>query len=330
MARPLVIDARGSSQRRLLEETVSEYRKKGFAHDSRLEGVSWVDLLADSRSGGLFEEKRLVVVECAETMGSLQESLVSMVETGGNSETVCILLYNEDPSRFFPKDLFKKLEVRRAEKVPHWTDARISWMQKRSSRGGAAWSREAMQLLAEWIEDPEELRNEMEKLERAAGTEGVTETLVRQLCLDEGGKVLLRLLDGLCHGRLDHVLASLAGMRVHEEPLRVISALHKRMRFSMYLSRYGAKRKDELMKVLGAKPYQMKQAGAAASRYSCEGLARFVQDMIRASYLAKTTSVDIWNDVELAVLRLLREDTKRRTESARPAGNKRYSGKPMT
>jgi DNA polymerase III delta subunit len=98
----------------------------------------------------------------------------------------------------------------------------------------------------------------------------------------------------------------------------------------MYFSRYGSKRKDTLMKALGAKPYQMKQAKAAASRYSHDRLARFVQDMIRASYLAKTTSVDIWNDVELAVLRLLRKDMKGRTESARPAGNKHYSGKPMT
>ncbi|MFP4481601.1 MAG: DNA polymerase III subunit delta [Thermovirgaceae bacterium] len=327
MARLLVIDAKGPSQRRLLEESIAEYKEKGFAYDSRLEGSLWVDLLADSRSRGLFEAKRLVVVESAETMGNLQEPLVSLVETEEDSETVCILLYNEDPSRFFPKGLFRKLEVRRAEKIPLWTGARVSWMSKLSSEAGIFWSRDAMQLLAEWIDDPEELRSEMKKLEKAAGDEGVTEKLVRTLCLDEGGKQLLRLLDGVCQGRTGDVLSSLAGMREREEPLRIISALHKRMRFSMYSARYG--RKEDMTKALGAKPYQMKQAQNAASRYSPEGLSRFVQDMIRASCLAKTTNVDTWNDIELAVLRLLREDAKRRTGTNRPAGREDFSGKRM-
>jgi DNA polymerase-3 subunit delta len=327
MARILVIDARGPSQRRLLEETIAEYRKRGFAYDSRLEGVMWVDLLADSRSKGLFEEKRFVVVEAAETMGSLQEYLVPMVETGEDTDTVCALLYNEDPSRYFPKELFRKLEVRRAEKIPPWTDARVSWMQKRLSRAGIPWSREAMQLLAEWIDDPEELPGEMAKLENAAGDQGVTENLVKKLCLDEGGKLLLRLLDGLCQERFDDVLSSLSGLREREEPLKVISALHKRMRFSMYSARYGGNGKESLLKALGAKPYQMKQARAGASRYSPEGLSRFVQDMIRSGYLAKTTNIDIWNEIELAVLRLSREGTKGRTGKGRPAGRKDFSGK---
>jgi len=327
MARILVIDARGPSQRRLLEETVAEYGERGFAYDSRLEGITWVDLLADGRSKGLFEAKRLVVVEAAETMGSLQEHLVPLVETGEGAGTVCVLLYDEDPSRYFPKEFFRKLEVRRAEKIPPWTDARVSWMQKRLSGTRTPWSREAMQLLAEWIDDPEELPGEMAKLEKAAGAEGVTENLVRKLCLDEGGRLLLRLLDGLCHERFDEVLSSLSGMREREEPLKVISALHKRMRFSMYFARYGGKGRESLLKALGARPYQMKQAEAGASRYSQDGLSRFVQDMIRASYLAKTTNIDIWNEIELAVLRLSREGTKGRTGKSRSAGRKEFSGK---
>jgi hypothetical protein len=71
----------------------------------------------------------------------------------------------------------------------------------------------------------------------------------------------------------------------------------------------------------------MKQARAGASRYSPEGLSRFVQDMIRSGYLAKTTNIDIWNEIELAVLRLSREGTKGRTGKGRPAGRKDFSGK---
>ncbi len=116
-------------------------------------------------------------------------------------------------------------------------------------------------------------------------------------------------------------------MREREEPLKVISALHKRMRFSMYSARYGGKGKEGFLKALGAKPYQMKQAKAGASRYSAEGLSRFVQDMIRSGYLAKTVNIDIWNEIELAVLRLSREKTKRRTGKSRPAGRKDFPGK---
>lgn len=314
MARLLAVDARGPSQRRLLEETTRLFENDGFVCAGRIEGASWVDLLADSRSGGLFEERRLVIVEAAETMGALPEELLPLVEAAVESLTVCVLLYNEDPSRFFPKAFFRKLDVRKAEKIPHWTDGRVAWMRKQTSRSGGRWHPEALQLLAEWIEDPEELRSEMSKLESASGDRAVTEELVRRLCLDEGGKLLLRLLDGICRGRREEVLSSLAGMREHEEPLRVISALHRRMRFSMYSARYGREKNDELQRALGAKPYQVKQAGSAVSRYSPEGLSRFVQDMIRASYVAKTASVDIWNHIELAVFRLLGTDANRRTE----------------
>lgn len=312
MANLLVVNAAGSSQRRLLEETIREYEREGYVLAGSFEGKSWVELLADGRSGGLFEDRRIIVAESAETMGTLDAELVSLAEPSRKKDTLCILLYSEDPSRYLPKELLRKLEVRKAEKIPTWTDARVAWMRKQTSPSGARWTAEAMRLLAEWVEDPEELRKEMEKLEQAAGEAGVTEELVRKLCLDEGGKLLLKLLDGLCQGDIEDVLSSLSRMRDKEEPLRVISALHKRMRYSMYLARYGQQKGKNLVMNMGAKPYQMKQANAAASRFSAEGLSRFVQDMVKAAFLAKTSSVDVWNRVEIAALRLLAADTKRR------------------
>ncbi|HAA47859.1 MAG TPA: hypothetical protein DCE03_05170 [Synergistaceae bacterium] len=313
MVNLLVVNAAGSSQRRLLEEIIREYEREGYVLAGSFDGKSWVELLVDGRSGGLFEDRRIIVAESAETMGTLDADLVSLAEPSRKRDTLCILLYSEDPSRYLPRELLRKLEVRKAEKIPPWTDARVAWMQKQTSRGGAArWTTEAMRLLAEWVEDPEELRKEMEKLEQAAGEAGVTEELVRKLCLDEGGKLLLKLLDGLCHGDIEDVLSSLSRMRDKEEPLRVISALHKRMRYSMYLARYGQQKGKKLVMNMGAKPYQVKQANAAASRFSAEGLSRFVQDMVKTAFLAKTSSADVWDHVEIAALRLLAADTKRR------------------
>ena len=64
----LLISASGTAQRRLLEETVADHEKKGYVISGRQEGGEWGPLLSDNLSGGLFDEKRIVIVESAALM----------------------------------------------------------------------------------------------------------------------------------------------------------------------------------------------------------------------------------------------------------------------
>jgi hypothetical protein len=70
----LLISASGTAQRRLLEETVADFEKKGHVISGRQEGGEWSPLLSDNLSGGLFDEKRLIVVESASLLGPFRKT----------------------------------------------------------------------------------------------------------------------------------------------------------------------------------------------------------------------------------------------------------------
>ena len=74
-----LIVASGTGQRRLLEETTAELKKQGYETAARQEGGEWVPLLSENMSGGLFDEKRLVIVDSAALLGPMPESLGSMI-----------------------------------------------------------------------------------------------------------------------------------------------------------------------------------------------------------------------------------------------------------
>ena len=101
----LLISASGTAQRRLLEETVADFEKKGHVISGRQEGGEWSPLLSDNLSGGLFDEKRLIVVESASLLGPFPENLDAMVEA--DSSVVILLIYESDPVKIFPPDTFK-------------------------------------------------------------------------------------------------------------------------------------------------------------------------------------------------------------------------------
>ena len=101
-----LIVASGTSQRRLLEETVSEFRKKGYVLGSSQEGGEWSSVLSDNMSVGLFDEKKLVVVDSALLMGAMSEKLSPMIDT--ESSVIILLVYDSDPSKLIPKEVLKK------------------------------------------------------------------------------------------------------------------------------------------------------------------------------------------------------------------------------
>ena len=121
----LLISASGTAQRRLLEETVADHEKKGYVISGRQEGGEWGPLLSDNLSGGLFDEKRIVIVESAALMGPFPESLDTMVD--GDSSVLILLVYDSDPVKIFPAQTLEKSRILKAAPFPRWPRERMMW-----------------------------------------------------------------------------------------------------------------------------------------------------------------------------------------------------------
>ncbi len=63
-------------------------------------------LLSDNLSGGLFDERSIVIVDSAPHAGSISENLDPMVEP--DSQVVLLLVYDSDPAKIFPPQTLKK------------------------------------------------------------------------------------------------------------------------------------------------------------------------------------------------------------------------------
>ncbi len=304
MPRLIVLNAAGASQRRLLSEVLTDLKKSGFVLASRQEGGEWVELFGNSRTTGLFENRTVVQVEEASRLGKFPGELEGFLE-GIGAPSVLLLLYSGDASKFFARELFKKLDVRRAREVPRWANQRRRWISEEVRRLGASVTSEAASLLAEWIEDGEELCSELEKLVSVAGGKAVDGNMVRLLTVDEGGRDLLNLLDGLCYAKQAQVVQALDSLRRGGVLLRVVVSLHNRFRLAMYQTSGNAGEGKLYLEALGARPYQVKMAAEAARRYDRGVIRAFVLGLVRLSLAEKTGHGRGWHDLCHVILKFL-------------------------
>lgn len=304
MPRLVIVNAAGASQRRLLSEVVRELKTQGYALTSRQEGGGWPDLFGDSRTSGLFDSRTIVQVEDAARMGRFPAEFGEFLE-GKDALSALVLLYSGDAWKYFPKDLFKKLDVRKAREVPRWAGQRQKWITDEGRKLGVRVSPEAASLLADWIEDGEELRGELEKLASVARDSGIDGDMVRRLTVDEGGKDLLNLLDGLCYAKHPQVIQALESLRRSGVFLKVVVSLHNRFRLAVYQCSGTGSEGALFVEALGAKPYQKKMAMEAVRRYSPEALQAFSAALVRLSLAEKIGQGQGWNGLSRYILEFM-------------------------
>ena len=126
---------------------------------------------------------------------------------------------------------------------------------------------------------------------------------MRQMCLDDGSRNLLRLLDGLCTGDAVGVVKSLRAMSSSADLIPSITPIHNRMRLAWYasLGNDGA----AIGRALGAKDYAWRMASQAARRYGRAALTDFISDLLRISIEERSGRGAGWNGLETAVIKLL-------------------------
>lgn len=301
----LLIAASGTAQRRLLEETAAELEKKGYAAAGRQEGGEWHSLLSDNMTGGLFDENRFIVVEGAPLMGPFPEKLSFMIDPA--SSVVLVLVYESEiksqPSKFIPKDILAKCRLLRAAEFPRWPRERQMWVAALAKELGVNLAPQGASMIVELLEDPEEIRAQLKSLGLLKKKTPVGADDVEQLCLDDGSRNLLRLLDGLCTGDCAGVLKSLRAIARTGDLIPTLTPIHNRMRLAWYsgLGKDG----PAFAQALGAKDYAWRMAKQADQRYGHAAVTDFIASLIRMNIEERSGLGSGWQGLETAVITLL-------------------------
>lgn len=304
-----MIVASGTAQRRLLEETVSLYEKKGYVMSSRQEGGEWIPLLSENMSGGLFDENRLVVVDEAETLGAMPPNMESMVEK--EASVIILLVYASEPGdKIIPKEIKAKTTILKPKEFPRWPRERQKWVSDLAKSMGVKINFDAIALMVELMDDSEEIRGQLVSLSGLRGGETVTMEDVDALCLDDGSKNLLRILDGLCCGRAPEVMKNFYAVTRNGELMPLISAIHNRMRLAWYNAE-NPKCGALYANALGARDYAWRQGSQAARIYPAQALRNFCLGLIKLNVAEKSGRSAGWHQLEVLLIELLSTAKKR-------------------
>ncbi|MDR3332504.1 MAG: hypothetical protein LBT08_07735 [Synergistaceae bacterium] len=298
--------ASGSSQRRLLESTVSALAGKGYSDVRRQEGGDWRSIVTENMSGGLFDEQSVVIVEDADKLGPMPGNLATLL-TPPDSSVVILLVCKSDTPSLIPKDLIHLCGVSKASEPSPWSKERDETVVGEAKKNGAAIRREAVMLLKELYEDMGELASESAKLAKfcaLAGRNEITTDDVGSFCLSDGSRSMLKLLDGICNGLHSESIQALDTMSRNAELLPLLSALHNRIRLALYIAAF-PKEKTAFARALGARDYAARLAETAAGKYGREKLMRFVTGLIRINSNEKSGMGASWRDLNVLVIDLM-------------------------
>ena len=302
----LIVIEGHESQRRKLEELLGDLSKKGYALTGKMEAPppgGWPELIAASRSGGLFDDKRVTVVEAADQLEPFSAALAGYLE-GEEADSVLVAVFAGDSKKCFEKEILKKITFIKGDaSVPPW--GRKDWLMGLAREKSYKLDVAAAALLAESVESQEELRGELEKLAIYAGGKPITVETVRQLSFDEGGNALLRFLDGVCQNRISDVLNSLRHLKSDPSPLPLLTALYNRLRPALYIACFSHETEGKILAAMGTREYALRMAKNALSRFGKEGVKRFMLDLIRLSYIEKTSFAEGWFGFETALWRFM-------------------------
>ena len=131
----------------------------------------------------------------------------------------------------------------------------------------------------------------------------ITAADVETLCLSDGSRSLLKLLDGLCSGKYADCLVSLEYLR-EGELLPLVSALYNRFRLAFYIAAFPSE-KGLFLKSLAARDYAARLADGAAQLYGKAKIKNFLLGLMRINANEKSGMGASWYDLDVLVSELL-------------------------
>jgi DNA polymerase-3 subunit delta len=301
-----VISGPGAAIRRLLADVTDKLASRGYTETRREEACEWGSLLSENRGRGLWDDRSVVIVEDAEKLGPMPKQLASMLE-GPDADTHILLVCKSEGPSLISKEHAGLCTFAKASTPPPWSRERDGIILSEAKKQGARVAPDALSLLKELFEDTGELAAETSKV---AGVcllrkrSEISAADVEELCLSDGNRNLLKLLDGLCAKSETESLAILDDMGGRSELLPLLSALHNRFRLAMYFALFPRERAG-ITRAFGTKDYASRQADSAVRKYGAEKLKNFVAGIIRITSNERIGQGASWRDLSLLVIDLL-------------------------
>jgi DNA polymerase-3 subunit delta len=300
--------ASGTARKRLLDTTVAGLVRGGYGDLRRQDGGNWHSLMTDNMGAGLFDERGVVVVDDAAKLGPFPEGLAPLLSPPPpDSPNVIILMCDAETQALIPKVYISRCTVSKSAELTPWSKERDSMIAESAKKNGVSIKRDAITLLKELYEDSGEMASEAEKVAvfcRMSGRSEIAVSDVQSLCMSDGSRGMLKLLDGICRGSRTDVLQALDMLSRSSELLPLLSALHNRIRIALYISAF-PKDGGRFVKALGARDYAAKMAETAARIYDRNSLVNFVTGLIRINYNEKSGLGASWRDLNLLAINLL-------------------------
>ena len=311
MPHVIAIEA-GESQRRQLQEKIADLTRRNYTLTGKFEAgsenksfSSWGNIFENAISPGLFAAREIIVIENADFLGEFPDDLQNFLEA---DDAICVLIFIFTGS--FAKNLESiadKIEIIKSEaSIPPWE--KQSWLLELAKKSGLKLNADAAQLLADSIESQEELRSEISKLALYASGREIKLEDVKKLSFDEGGGALLSFLDGVCERNILDVAKSLHYLR-NEPLLRILTALANRLRPALIIACFSGSSVDLALKASGTDPvrrkYALKKARAAIKNFGSNAIKRFMLELVKLSYLEKTSGAKSWQGFELLLWEFL-------------------------
>lgn len=303
MPKILLITSSGTAQRRLLATTIKRLESEGYGEMIRQEGGDWASLLTENLSAGLFADRRAVLVEDAEKLGLFPEPCLPLLDP--NAPVILLLIYSADPVKWLSKEALSHCEILKSNEEAPKPWERTRWVQKKAREMGLDLKPDAAELLAERVENPEEIEMELMKFLPIAVGGKVAVEQIEQLSAADGNSHLLRFLDSLCAGDFTVCVPELVLLSKEKaEIFPFLAATHNRMRLAWYAACFPV-HLSAFSRSLGARDYAWKQAQKAASIYGKESLGRFIARSITIHLNEKVGAGAGWVDLQIGILELL-------------------------
>ncbi|MBP6331972.1 MAG: hypothetical protein KA342_00900 [Aminivibrio sp.] len=304
MPRLKALTTSGAAGRQLLEDTLAALAAEGYTRSGVSEGGEWSALISAGRTGSLFDEKRVTVVEGAEFLGPFPDALEPFLEEEGAAEVI-LLVYESAPTKLFAPEIKKKVGFLRPETTSLAPWERKGWLMKVAKEMDVHMSDDGAAFLAEMLDDPGELRSEVGKLGRYAAGEVVTGDMVKSLSFDEGKSRMLSFLDAFCAGRAGEIFSCLEHLKKEDSVLPLVTALYNRIRPALYLELFPERGGDWVRLVLQIKEYPLKMSREALRHYPARALADLAAGLIALSWKEKTSTAEGWFGFEALLARCM-------------------------
>lgn len=301
----IVIRSPEPSQRRLVIQQISRFESDGIELIRVQEGGDWQELFSAAQTGGLFSKRGYIRIESAEMLGKFPEQLTDLVEAADAASTFLLMIYSGDHRKYFAADTLKIIRTISPPQIPRWRNKRCDWLKSEAAARNIRIQTNALMLLLDSIDDPDEMLSEMEKLSFVADGEEIPVDLVRELTLDEGKNALLDLMDGICLAKQQSVITALEFLKKKSDPIPVLSALYNRIRIAAMILSFRQFGKKQIQKELNFRDYQLRMAGDLTQRYRHDDIMNFAVEIITMDYREKTNYSRGWIALESSILKFL-------------------------